>query len=334
MAASDNIKGIGTIWNLPNYAGELFTADAEQTPLLSMTGGLTGGLTTTNFEFPTAQLFNYEDASQPAISETVSATAIEPKAIIRTQANNTVQIHREAIELTYWKMSNSGRLGSATSNLNTAGAFANPEDEMSWQTARALTKIARDVEYSFIQGTYAAATSAAVAAKTRGLLELIEKGGGSLVSNTEQLSRDTLNSLYRMMAGNGAYFTNMVMFVNAYQKQMVSTIYSSQNGFALPATRNVGGVNIQTIETDFFNMGVVWSRFVPEDTVLLVDVAHVAPVFMEVPGKGLLFVEDIATVAASEKKMLYGQIGLAHGPGFLHGAIKGLKTAPATTPAA
>lgn len=27
-----NVTGIGTTWNLPNYAGELFTADPTQTP--------------------------------------------------------------------------------------------------------------------------------------------------------------------------------------------------------------------------------------------------------------------------------------------------------------
>ena len=29
-----NVTGVGTSWNLPNYAGELFTADKAQTPLL------------------------------------------------------------------------------------------------------------------------------------------------------------------------------------------------------------------------------------------------------------------------------------------------------------
>lgn len=323
-----NVTGTGTIWNLPNYAGELFTADAEQTPLLSMTGGLTGGMTTSNFEFPTAQLFNYPDAKQPEITETASATSVAATAIAREQQINTVQIHQEAIELTYWKMSNGGRL----SGLNTGGAFANPADEMAWQTSRSLIKIARDVEYSFMRGAYQQATTAAVAAKTRGLIPLTQSTGGTTIAatGTPQLDRALLNTLYRTMASKGAYFTNMVMFVNAYQKQKVSEIYNAYPGFNLPDTRNIGGMNITTVETDFFNMGVVWSRFVPENTVLVVDVGHVAPVFMEVPGKGVLFVEDIATAAASEKKMLYGQIGLAHGPAYLHGSITGLAIAPAT----
>lgn len=50
------VTGIGTTWNLPNYAGELFTADPTQTPLLSMIGGLTGGRQTDNFESPQRSL--------------------------------------------------------------------------------------------------------------------------------------------------------------------------------------------------------------------------------------------------------------------------------------
>ena len=38
-----NVSGTGTVWNLPNYAGDLFTADSTNTPILSAIGGLTGG---------------------------------------------------------------------------------------------------------------------------------------------------------------------------------------------------------------------------------------------------------------------------------------------------
>ena len=69
------VSGIGTTWNLPNYAGELFTADPTQTPFLSMIGGLTGGRQTDNFEFPTAVLYDFPEAGQPEISEQASVTA-------------------------------------------------------------------------------------------------------------------------------------------------------------------------------------------------------------------------------------------------------------------
>ena len=44
-----NVQGTGTIWNLPNYAGDLFTADTINTPNLTAIGGMTGGIQTENF---------------------------------------------------------------------------------------------------------------------------------------------------------------------------------------------------------------------------------------------------------------------------------------------
>ena len=38
-----NITGTGNTFNLPNFAGELFTAAPTQTPFLTMIGGLSGG---------------------------------------------------------------------------------------------------------------------------------------------------------------------------------------------------------------------------------------------------------------------------------------------------
>lgn len=316
------VQGLGTVWNLPNYAGELFTADPTQTPLLSMIGGLTGGKQTDNFEFPTAVLFDYPAAAQPEISESASATAPAASHIARQQETNVVQIHQEVIDLTYAKMSNSGRM----SGLNTAGQQANPNDEKAFQIQHKLIKIARDVEYSFINGTYSKATAADVANKTRGMLELCtSETSTSIAAAGAALTKELLDQLYLSMADKGAYFNNMVMFVGAKQKQALSAIYASQFGANLPATRNVGGVNITEIETDFFKCGVVWNRFVPADVILLVDVAHLAPVFQAVPGKGVLFEEELAKTGASDKIQIYGQIGLAHGAAFLHGAITGLK---------
>ena len=214
-----NVTGIGTTWNLPNYAGELFTADPTQTPLLSMIGGLTGGKQTDNFEFPTAVLFDYPEATQPEISESASATAPSASAIARSQENNVVQIHQEVIDLTYAKLSNSGRM----SGLNTANATPNPFDEKAWQIQQKLIKIARDVEHSFINGRYQKATSAAEANKTRGLLELTATGN-HIDGASADLSVDMIKNLMLEMATNGAYFNNMVLFAGAKQKQKITSL--------------------------------------------------------------------------------------------------------------
>lgn len=318
------VKDLGTSWNLPNYAGELFTADAMQTPLLAMIGGLSGGRQTTNYEFPTAVLFDYPDAVQPEISEEASSVAPEAEMAVRAQETNVVQIHQEVVNLTYAKQSNSGRM----SGLNTAGDRDSVADERAFQVQHKLIKIARDVEHSFINGKYQRASASNVANKTRGLLELCA-GGNTIDAGGAALSKELLQQLFRSMAESGAYFTNMVMFVPAVQKQMLSDIYAAQMGGSVvyvPSQRNIGGVNITEIETDFCRLGVCWDRFMPSDAVLVADVAHLAPVFQAVPGKGVLFEEELAKTGAADKIQIYGQIGLAHGPAFLHGSITGLAT--------
>lgn len=315
----NNVTGIGTTWNLPNYAGELFTADPTQTPLLSMIGGLTGGKQTDNFEFPTAVLFDYPDAAQPEISESASATAPAASAIARSQESNVVQIHQEVIDLTYAKLSNGGRM----SGINTAGQSANPADEKAWQIQQKLIKIARDVEFSFLRGSYQKSTAANVANKTRGMLELAATvntvdGAGAAITT------DMIKALMLEMADNGAYFNNMILFAGAKQKQAITSLYEKQIGYNQGAARNVGGMNVTEIETDFCKLGIVWDRFMPDDSILIADVAHIAPVFQAVPGKGVLFEEELAKVGASDRIQIYGQIGLAHGPAFLHGSITNL----------
>ena len=312
------VTGLGTTWNLPNYSGELFTADATVTPLLSMTGGLTGGRMTDNFEFVTSQLYDFPAAAQPDISEQASATAPTAAQMTRAQETNVVQIHQERINLTYAKMSNSGRL----SGINTAMQSANPPSERNWQIEKKLQKIARDVEYSFINGVYQKAGNASTSNRTRGLIPLTKGTGGTTIdAGGYVLTMDMLQALYLAMADSGAEFANPVMFLPAKLKQKVTNIYSEVNGFGLPQTRNVGGIDITSILMDFGQLGIVWNRFMPNDSILVADVAYVEPVFQEVPTKGVLFEEELAKTGASDDIQLYGQIGLAHGPAFLHGSI-------------
>ena len=314
-----NVTGIGTTWNLPNYAGELFTADPTQTPFLSMIGGLTGGKQTDNFEFPTAVLFDYPEAAQPEISESASSTAPSPSAIARSQETNVVQIHQEVIDLTYAKQSNGGRM----SGINTAGQTPNPTDEKAWQIQQKLIKIARDVEFSFIRGNFKKATSASEANKTRGMLELCSNAN-TIDGASSALTVEMIKNLMLEMANNGAYFNNMVLFAGAKQKQALTSLYEKQLGYNQGAARNVGGMNVTEIETDFCKLGIVWDRFMPDDAILIADIAHIAPVFQAVPGKGVLFEEELAKTGASDRIQIYGQVGLAHGAAFLHGSITGL----------
>lgn len=310
-----NVSGQGTIWNLPNYAGELFTADETNTPFLTMIGGLSGGYQTDNFEFVVDSEYSHETAAQPAITETASLTAPTAVGYVRSQNKNVTQIFQEQVAISYVKMSNAGRL----SGINTAGAANNVPNEKEWQIAMALQKIARDVEYTCINGAYQIATSAAVANKTRGMLAACTSN--KVAAASAALSKNLLKSLFKTMYDNGAIFSNMVIWVNSFQKQAISEIY----GYA-PQDRNVGGINIKQIETDFGNIGIALNRFMPQDSLLAAEMSVVKPVFQPVPGKGNFFYEELSKTGAGENGQLFGQFGLGHGPEMLHGKITGLAT--------
>ncbi len=308
----------GTIWGLPNFAGELFTSDTNNTPLLTMSGGLTGGRVVDNYEFPTSSEYDLPAADQPDISEDDSIAGAVVANVARAQVVNVCQIHQEAVITSYVKEANKGRM----SGLNTAGQQNNIQGtEKDWQIAKRLEKIARDVEFSMVQGTYVAPADAATATRTRGMVEACQLNGGTNVDgNAADLSLDLMNELFLDMFNAGAPFSNLVLYLNGTYKQALSSIY----GFA-PADRNVGGVNIQQVETDFGNVGVVTSRFAPANTVLAVEMSVIGgPVFCETPEKGILFYEDLAKTGASERGQLFGLIGFDHGPAFAHGRLHNL----------
>jgi hypothetical protein len=127
------------------------------------------------------------------------------------------------------------------------------------------------------------------------------------------------------MADNGAAFGNMVLFCNSYIKQAITNLYADFFKAQMQMTQNIAGMNIVQIESDFCKVGIVFDPFIKADSLLIADVAHIAPVFQPVPGKGNFFEEPLAKEGASDKIQIYGQIGLAHAPAFLHGAIKNLE---------
>lgn len=316
------VNGTGNTFNLPNYAGDLFTASSTQTPFLSMIGGLSGGKQTDNFEFQTGVVYDLPDAEQPNISENASTKAPTATHVAREQKTNVVQIHQETIDLTYAKQSNSGRL----SGLNTAGQQSNPNDEKAFQIQQKLVKIARDVEYSFLNGTYNKTEDGDTANKTRGMLELCTSDAGTSIDAAgTALTKTLFDQLFREMADNGATFGNMVLFCNSYIKQAITNLYADFFKAQMQMTQNIAGMNITQIESDFCKVGICFDPFIKTDSLLVADVAQIAPVFQPVPGKGNFFEEPLAKEGASDRIQIYGQIGLAHAPAFLHGAITGLE---------
>jgi len=317
-----NANATATVWNCPNYTGELYLIGANQTPFLNMIGGLQGGSvrTVSSFEFPLAQPWALESASQPAVTETASLSAPNPWTYVRGQDTNTVQIFHRAVTVSYAKQSVTGAIvADATTGLVDQNENQPVMNERDFQITAHMRQIAVNADYTFLNGAYQKATDAGTAAKTRGIITACTSN--TVAAGGVALSRNLLNELIRTMASNGSEFMNPVIFCNAFQKQRISEIY----GYA-PDSRNVGGLNINQIETDFAILGVVWAPNVPTSTLLIADLSVCSPVFLPVPEKGVLFYEELSKTGAAEKGQIYGQIGIDYGPEEYHGTITGLAT--------
>jgi hypothetical protein len=304
-----------TLLNFYDLRNELFTADALNTPLLTMSGGLTGGLRTDNFDFPTSVNYALPAAAQNTVSEVASLGAPAATQVVRTQVLNTCQIHHYAIQVSYKHLASMGRL----SGIATANVTPNVQDEVDFQIARHLEVIARDVEFSMIQGQFVAAANAGVVAQTRGITGAAGAcalAGGIRANAAAPLTLPIMQAFFLQMYNNGAPFNNLVLYTGGRLKQVLSTIY----GFA-PTSRNVGGVNIEQLVTDFGNIGVVTSRFAPANTIAAVEMSVVAPVFQVVPDKGTIFYEELGRAGGGVQGQIYGIIGFDHGPAQAHGEL-------------
>lgn len=137
-----------------------------------------------------------------------------------------------------------------------------------------------------------------------------------------------VNTLLQSVYDNGGISEqgSAVLFVPAGQKSQVTSAYAAANVGTplLNQTRNVGGVSVETIITDFGTLGVAIDRDLPADAIAVVSVDQLQPVFLEVPGKGALFEEELAKTGASDKTQIYGEISLKYGNQASHGVYRGL----------
>lgn len=311
------ITGMGLTFNLPNFVGELFEVTPADTPFTSVIGGLTGGkaINATMWEW---QEFDLRDASQDTKIE--GAPAPDPQHRVRVPIHNVVQIHQESIDVSYTKQAAVGQL----SGLNIEGS--NPvRDELSFQTMAMLKQIGRDIEFSFLNGTYQQPITNAMPRKTRGILEAITTN--VIDAKNNDLDAELVLDLMQKIWDNGGIRESetATIIASSYQKRMLTKAFITDRGFQ-EATRNVGGVNLQTIETDFGRLNIMLNRFMPKDQIAVVSMEMCQPVFLHIPGKGFLFVEPLGKIGASDKYQFYGEVGLEWGNERAHGKITGLAT--------
>lgn len=309
------ISGLGTTYNLPNYVGELFNVSPEDTPFLSAIGGLTGGVSVNSVLF-TWSTYDLRDAADDR-QRVEGADAPTAEGRVRATGSNVLEIHQEQVAVSYTKQAATNQFAGSAPFVGGANAVT---DELAWQLQQEFKQIARDVEKSFITGTYNMPANNSTARSTRGLLDAISTNVVDL--NSAVLTADDVLDLMQEVWENGGIQESetRTLMTNATLKRQLTKLFVSDKNYQ-EASRNVGGVNLQTIETDFGRTNLLLSRYVPSDTIIVCSLEDCSPAFLEIPGKGHFFAEPLAKTGASEKVQIYGEIGLRYGLEQRHGKI-------------
>ena len=302
----------GQTFNLPNYVGDLFELTPSDTPFLSLIGGLSGGESTTS---PSFQWQAY-DLRAAAVDNAALEGANAPTSESRVRSNyvNVCQIMQESIEVSYSKMAAIG----AYSGENIAGE--NPvTNEMDFQVEQMLKQIARDAEKSFLEGAFNDPADNTTARKTQGIANA---AGNSQDMADAALTEDKVLDLMQSVWENGGIQVSetATLMCNANVKRQLTKIFVTDKNYR-EESRNVAGVNVQTIETDFGKVNVVLNRHVNTQQLYVISAELCVPVFMNIPDKGFLFVEPLAKEGAAEKFQIYGEVGLKYGNPNAHGKI-------------
>lgn len=311
---------LATSFGVLNYSGMLFNRGNTRTPLSAIIGGR--AKTTNHVEFVTGQEYTAGGAgSQPAISENASLTAPEASVVTRTQKTNVTQIFQESVGVSYAKESNMGTLAG----VNIANQQANPVNELDFQVAAKMQKIARDIEYTFINGVYNKATSDAEINKTRGLIPAITTNEKKMAS--KPLGLWDIADMVKKIYGENAPTQGLVLWCDAITMFQVNAD-AVQNGLTVvPASREINGIALSSVVTPIGVVYLYLGECLPAGTALLLNLDVIAPVHQPVPGKGNFFLEELAKVGAGKKYQIFGQIGLDHGPEWYHGKFTGISTA-------
>ncbi len=308
-----------TSFSVLNYSGMLFNRGNTRTPLSSIIGGR--AKTTNHVEFVIGQEYTGGgNGAQTEISEAASLTAPDASVATRTQSTNVTQIFMESVGISYAKQSNMGTI----SGINIANQQANPISELDFQVAVKMQKVARDIEYTFINGEFNKALSDSTANKTRGLVSAITTNVTDM--GNKPLGLWAIADMLRKIYESNAPTQNLVLWCDAITMFQINADAVNNGLSVVPASREINGIALSSVVTP---LGVVYlylGECLPAGTALLLNLDVISPVYQPVPGKGNFFLEPLAKTGGGEKYQLFGQLGLDHGPEIFHGRFTGIST--------
>ncbi len=175
--------------------------------------------------------------------------------------------------------------------------------------------------------------------KTTGTFQLANAAGGSAIDFTTDISAGTFEPVTDLEDGhvldlmqdvwdNGGISEQetAVIIANSWNKRRLTEQFLgvSTAGFR-QSERKVGGVNLQTFDTDFGRVNVMLNRYIPENTVAVVSLDELRLKWLN-RADGPFVIEKIGRVGAKVEEQFYGEWGLMYGNQRAHGELSGLST--------
>ena len=187
-----------------------------------------------------------------------------------------------------------------------------------------MEKIAQDIEATFIKGVYAKAENDATANRSRGMTTAITTNVLNLDGAPLRVW-DVAQTLKLIYDANGRT-SGLYLWVDPVTLFQLNADAEQNGNSIVPASYTVNGLSISTLLTPLGQVNVYLGEHLPEGTALLFNPSVIAPVEQPTPGKGNFFLEELAKTGAGTKYQIFGQIGLDHGPEWMHAKIVNIST--------
>ena len=350
-----------------NFTGELFKVGGQRTPFTSAVGGISGGGKVIQSTFWQFQVEDNAVISAEPTKGQEGSTPTEYLGRDRAAYTYVTQIFNKGVQMTYTALASTGNQNpfdlsaniinssdgdGTTTAADKLGLFGGSPvtDEFAFQMEKAMEKLAREVEWFAINGTFADGANVTPGSGTREMRGLNE--WAALNANANNSVAPTAlggNVYYNGTTGNGATGDNQVLSWDAISgamkrlydahaplnqpvllvtpKQLLDLNTELVNGTVgitgaiIPRDRNIAGVDVDTVVTPFGSIGmmVLDPNIMPSNTAFIADLAHINPVFTNIPGYGTVFVRDIDQDAnARIGKAIYMEMGFEFGPPSYH----------------
>ena len=248
--------------------------------------------------------------------------------------NTTARRTRSLMQATATNVTDSGTIvGDGASTIATNGTITEVSHGLSVGnivTVRSITGVGPlatlEDEQQYYVKTTASADVFTLSATSGGATITFSTTGTATFYTAAALTETMILDTMQLAWANGGLqeTETRTIMCNAPLRRKLTKLFVTDKGY-VEATRNVGGVSLSTIQTDFGACNIILSRYVPTGAMMFASLEECRPVFLDIPGKGHFFIEPLARTGAAEKDQLYGEVGLEYGSEIKHAKILGVK---------